>query len=107
MFNVFTFPGKATPDMGPSGGAIVSRWEEVTSYGEVGTIRVVLARRLDAMAGRIHVVVLGSSSWVGVAPITSLPDDANGRAIADFTGPVVLRAIEHAEVEFASQPEAC
>ncbi|MCJ2011239.1 hypothetical protein [Methylobacterium sp. J-076] len=62
MSNVFTFPGKATPDTGLSGNAIVSRWEEVASYGEVGTLRVVLARRLDAMAGRIHVVVLGASS---------------------------------------------
>lgn len=107
MSNVFTFPGKAASAPVPPQGVIVSHWEEVASYGEVGPLRVVLARRLDAQHGLIHVAVLGSSAWVGLEPVASLPDDKNGRAIADFTGPAVLRAIEHAEVEFAAQPEAC
>lgn len=107
MSNVFTFPGKAASGTKPPRGAIVSRWKEIAVYGEVGPIRVVLARRLDAQQGLIHVAVLGSSCWVGLEPVASMPDDANGRAIADFTGSAVLRAIEHAEVEFAAQPEAC
>jgi len=106
MSNVVIFPDKPAAPTGPITAPIASRWEEVAFYGEIGPIRVVLARRLDAQHGFIHVAVLGTS-LIGLEPVATLPDDANGRAIADFTGPAVLRAIEHAEVEFVAQPEAC
>ncbi|MCJ2023937.1 hypothetical protein [Methylobacterium sp. J-067] len=102
MSNVFTFPDKPAAPMGP----ITARWEVVASYGEVGPLRVALTRRLDMPPGFIHVAVIGTA-LITIEPVTTLPDDANGRAIADFTGPAVLRAIEHAEVEFVAQPEAC
>ena len=101
MSNIASFPNR------PAKPEVESRWEEIAAYGVVGPIKVALARRIDAMPDLIHVVVVGDSCWTGVEPVASLPDDANGRAIADFTGPAVLRAIEHAEVEFAAQPEAC
>ncbi len=78
----------------------------VASYGEVGPLSVVLARRLDTEPGLIHVAIIGTA-LITIEVVATLPDDANGRAIADFTGPAVLRAIEHAEVEFVAQPEAC
>ncbi|MCJ2014538.1 hypothetical protein [Methylobacterium sp. J-076] len=104
MNNVFDFPAKPFK---LSDSTVVSRWEEICCYGEVGPIRVTLARRLDAMPDLIHVVVLGSSCWVGVAPVASMPDNANGRAVADITGAAVVRAIEHAEVEFAAERTTC
>lgn len=107
MSNVFTFPTNPAAAAKRPNGAVTSRWQEVASYGEVGPIRGVLARRLDAQHGLIHVAVLGSSCWVGLEPVASLSDDAAGRAAADVMAAAVLRGIEHAEVEFAAQPEAC
>lgn len=106
MSNVVIFPDKPAAPTGPITGPIASRWEVVAPYGEVGPVRVVLARRLDKELGLIHVAVIGTA-LITIETVATLPDDANGRAIADFTGPAVLRAIEHAEVEFAAQPEAC
>lgn len=102
MSNVLTFPNKPAAPTGP----IASRWEVIATYGEIGPLRVALARRLDVPPGFIHVAVIGTA-LITIEPVASLPDDANGRAIADFTGPAVLRAIEHAEVEFVAEPEAC
>ncbi len=106
MSNVVTFPEKPAAPTVSIPGPIASRWEVVASYGEVGPVRVVLARRLGTEPGLIHVAIIGTA-LITIEVVASLPDDANGRAIADFTGPAVLRAIEHAEVEFTCQPEAC
>ena len=103
MTNIVNFPDKPTA---PIHGPIASRWEVIATYGEVGPLSVVLARRLDAESGLIHVAVIGTA-LITIQVVATLLDDANGRTIADFTGPAVLRAIEHAEVEFVAQPEAC
>lgn len=106
MTNIVNFPDKPAASTAPIHGPIASRWEVIATYGEVGPLRVALARRLDAELGLIHVAVIGTA-LITIETVATLPDDANGRAIADFTGPAVLRAIEHAEVEFVAQPEAC
>ena len=64
-----------------------------------------MARRADVSEGLIHVVVMGSA--IGLEMVATLPDDDKGRAVADFTGPAVLRATELAETEFAARPEVC
>ena len=97
MSNVVTFP-KAASKPAPR-----ARYETVAGYGSAGPVTVSLVRRLDAMAGLIHVVVIGQLQ--GVEIIATLPDDDKGRAVADFTGPAVLRAVELSETEFAA--EAC
>ncbi len=104
MSNVLAFPDR--PGEIPQG-PVVASWELIASYGAAGPISVAIARRTDDPQGLIHVVVLGSSCWVGVEPVVSLPDDAGGRATADLMAAAVLRGIEHAEVEFAAAPEAC
>ncbi|MCJ2138090.1 hypothetical protein MKK69_29260 [Methylobacterium sp. J-026] len=43
---------------------------------------------------------------IGLEIVATLPDDDKGRAVADFTGPAVLRAAELADTEFAARPEA-
>lgn len=100
MTNVITLTRPEKP-------APTARYETVATYGSVGPVTVSLLRRLDAMAGLIHVVVLGQLQ--GVEIIATLPDDGQGRAVADFTGPAALRAVELAETEFAvdTRPEAC
>lgn len=77
----------------------------VAKYGEAAPVSVALLRRLDAPAGLIHVALL--CPLQGVEIIASLPDNDQGRAIADFVGPAALRAVELSEVEFAIAPEAC
>ena len=99
MPNVVTFPEQA-PTLTPE-----ARYAEIAVYGTVGPITVALVRRADAQEGLIHVVVMGSA--IGLEIVATLPDDDKGRAVADFTGPVVLRAAELAETEFAARPEAC
>jgi hypothetical protein len=64
-----------------------------------------LARRADTQEGLIHVVMMRAA--IGLEIVATLPDDDKGRAVADFTGPAVLRAAELAETEFAARPEAC
>ena len=104
MSNVLAFPDRSGKiPQGP----VVASWELIASYGAAGPISVAVARRTDEPQGLVHVVVLGSSCWVGVEPVASLPDDAGGRAAADLMAAAVLRGIEHAEVEFAAAPEAC
>ncbi|MCJ2065744.1 hypothetical protein MKK63_24010 [Methylobacterium sp. J-088] len=98
MSNVITLAGPEKP-------APVARHEEITVYGTVGPLTVALTRRTDAMAGLIHVVLLGSA--IGLEVVATLPDDTKGRAIADFVGPAVVRSAELAETEFAARPEAC
>jgi len=93
MSNVVIFP-EAASKPAPS-----ARYETVAGYGSVGPVTVSLVRRLDAMAGLIHVVVIGQLQ--GVEIIATMPDDEKGRAVADFTGPAALRAVELAETEFA------
>ncbi|CAA2161245.1 hypothetical protein MBRA_06405 [Methylobacterium brachiatum] len=99
MPNVITFPEQA-PRPAP-----MARYAEIAVYGTVGPITVALTRRTDAMAGLIHVVVLGSA--IGLEVVATLPDDDKGRAVADFVGPAVLRAAELTETEFAARPEVC
>lgn len=99
MPDVITFPDRTIKSIP------MAHYEEIAVYGSVGPITVSLTRRTDAMAGLIHVVVLGST--IGLEVVATLPDDAQGRAVADFTGPAVLRAAELAETEFAARPEAC
>ena len=99
MSNVITLPEQA-PRPAP-----VARYAEIAVYGTVGPVTVALARRADVSEGLIHVVVMGSA--IGLEIVATLPDDDKGRAIADFTGPTVLRAAELAETEFAAHPEAC
>lgn len=99
MSNIITFP-----DLAPKS-VPMAYHEEIAVYGSVGPITVSLTRRTDAMAGLIHVVVLGSA--IGLEVVATLPDDEKGRAIADFSGPAVLRAAELAETEFAARPEVC
>ena len=99
MSTVVTFlghPEKSTP---------VARYAEVALYGTVGPLTVALARRADTPEGLIHVVVMGSA--IGLEIVATLPDDDKGRAVADFTGPAVLRAAELSETEFTACPEAC
>ena len=98
MSNVVTLARPEKP-------APAARYEEIAVYGTVGPITVALTRRTDAMAGLIHVVLLGSA--IGLEVVATLPDDAKGRAIADFVGPAVVRSAELAETEFAGRPEAC
>lgn len=81
------------------------RYEEIAVYGSVGPISVALARRTHAMAGLIHVVMLGSA--VGLEIVSTLTDDEKGRAVADYVGAAVVRAAELAETEFTTCPEAC
>lgn len=99
MPNVVTFPEPA-PVPRP-----VARYEEIAVYGTVGPLTVALARRADTPEGLIHLVVMGSA--IGLEIVATLPDDDKGRAVADFTGPAVLRAVELSETEFAARPEAC
>ncbi|MCJ2097998.1 hypothetical protein [Methylobacterium sp. E-046] len=98
MSNIITLapPEKPTP---------VARYAEVAVYGTVGPLTVALARRTDVKEGLIHVVVMGSA--IGLEIVATLPDDDKGRAVADFTGPAVLRAVELSETESAARPEAC
>ena len=97
MSNVITLarPEKPVP---------VARHEEIAVYGTVGPLTVALTRRTDAMAGLIHVVLLGSA--IGLEVLATLPDNEKGRAIADFVGPAVVRSAELAETEFAARPGA-
>ena len=99
MSNVITL----TPQ--PPKPTSATRYEEIAVYGTVGPISVALARRTREPEGLIHVVVMGSA--IGLEMVATLPDDEKGRAIADFIGPAVLRAVELAETEFTSRPEAC
>lgn len=99
MSNVITLPEQA-PRQAP-----VARYAEIAVYGTVGPLTVALARRADTPEGLIHVVMMGSA--IGLEIVAALPDDDKGRAVADFTGPAVLRAAELAETEFAARPEAC
>ncbi|MCJ2092788.1 hypothetical protein MKK67_09780 [Methylobacterium sp. J-072] len=46
-------------------------------------------------------------SAIGLEMVATLPDDDKGRAVADFTGPAVLRGVELAETEFGARPEVC
>jgi urea transporter len=99
MSNVVTFPEQA-PTLTPE-----ARYAEIAVYGTVGPLTVALARRTDTSEGLIHIVVMGSA--IGLEMVATLPDDDKGRAVADFTGPAVLRAVELSETEFAARPEAC
>ena len=99
MPNVITFPEQAQRP------APVARYAEIAVYGLVGPITVALARRADVPEGLIHVVMMGSA--IGLEIVATLPDDDKGRAVADFTGPAVLRAAELTETEFAARPEVC
>ncbi|MCJ2061902.1 hypothetical protein MKK63_04200 [Methylobacterium sp. J-088] len=98
MSNIITLarPEKPTP---------VARYAEIAVYGAVGPITVALARRADTPEVLIHVVMMGSA--IGLEIVATLPDDDKGRAVADFTGPAILRAVELSETEFAALPEAC
>ena len=99
MSNVITLTGRPQKPM-PT-----AHYETVAHYGDTGPVAVSLLRRLDVPAGLIHVAVLGPLQ--GVEIIASLPDNDQGRAIADFVGPAALRAVELAETEFAARPEVC
>ena len=99
MSTVVTFPEQA-PRPAP-----VARYAEIAVYGTVGSLTVALARRANTPEGLIHVVMMGSA--IGLEIVATLPDDDKGRAVADFTGPVVLRAVELTETEFAARPEVC
>lgn len=99
MSNIITF---AAQNLKP---APVARYEEIAVYGTVGPLTVALARCADAQERLIHVVMMGSA--IGLEIVATLPDDEKGRAVADFTGPAVLRAAELAETEFAARPEVC
>ncbi|WP_020095992.1 hypothetical protein [Methylobacterium sp. 285MFTsu5.1] len=99
MSNVITLPSRA------KAAALATHYETVATYGETGPVSIALLRRLDASAGLIHVALLGVLQ--GVEIIASLPDNDQGRAIADFVGPAALRAVELSEVEFAVTAEAC
>lgn len=88
----------------PEKPAPTARYEEIAVYGTVGPLTVALTRRTDAMAGLIHVVLLGSA--IGLEVLATLPDNEKGRAIADFVGPAVVRSAELAETEFAARPGA-
>ena len=99
MSTVVTFPAR------PEKPAPVARYDEIALYGTVGPITVALARRADVPEGLIHVVMMGSA--IGLEIVATLPDDDKGRAVADFTGPAVLRAAELTETEFAARPEVC
>ena len=99
MSNVITLPEQA-PRPAP-----VARYAEIAVYGTIGALTVALARRADVSEGLIHVVAMGSA--IGLEIVATLPDDEKGRAVADFTGPAVLRAAELAETEFAARPEVC
>ncbi|WP_419828352.1 hypothetical protein [Methylobacterium sp.] len=101
MSTVVTFPAR------PEKPTPVARYAEIAVYGRVGSVTVGLARRADTPEGLIHVVVIGSA--IGLEIVATLPDDDKGRAVADFTGPAVLRATELSETEFAvaTCPEAC
>lgn len=80
-----------------------SKWSAMTKNSD--SVTVALTRRADTPEGLIHVVVMGSA--IGLEIVATLPDDEKGRAVADFTGPAVLRAAELTETEFAARPEAC
>ena len=99
MSTVVNFPAR------PEKPAPAARYEEIALYGTVGPLTVALARRADTPEGLIHVVVMGSA--IGLEIVATLPDDDKGRAVADFTGPAVLRGAELTETEFAARPEAC
>lgn len=99
MSNVITLPEQTSRP------APVARYAEIAVYGTVGPITVALVRRADAQEGLIHVVVIGSA--IGLEIVATLPDDDKGRAVAGFTGPAILRAVELAETEFAARPEVC
>ena len=99
MSNVIALPTR------PQKSGLTARYETIASYGETGPVAVSLLRRFDALAGLIHVAVIGPLQ--GVEIIASLPDNDQGRAIADYVGPAALRAVELSEVEFTVTPEAC
>lgn len=99
MSNIIALPTRAKPDTS------TAHYQELAVYGHAGPLTVALGRRTDTPAGWIHVLLLGSA--VGLEIVASLPDDVNGRAIADFVGPAVLRTAYLTETELAAQPEAC
>jgi hypothetical protein len=99
MSNVITLPEQASRP------APMARYAEIAVYGTVGSLTVSLARRAGTPEGLIHIVVMGSA--IGLEIVATLPDDDKGRAVADFTGPAVLRAAELTETEFAARPETC
>jgi|FEC22Drversion2_1045045.scaffolds.fasta_scaffold01845_5 hypothetical protein len=99
MSNVITMPTRAKSDTS------TAHYQELAVYGSAGPLTVTLGRRTDAPDDWIHVLLLGSA--VGLEIVASMPNDVNGRAIADFVGPAVLRTAYLTETELAAQPEAC